>query len=188
MTTQFILLAGIDAGIVLLLLRERGIWQRMRTAPLSKAQFLVARTCATMLISLFQFTLIYVIAIAVFGVRIHGSMVGFVGLALALCFMNSAFGLMLAALGRSAAATRGIAVLVTLLMVMIGGAWVPSFVFPKWLQQASLAVPTRWAVDGLDAVTWRGQELSAALGPIAVLGATAMLCLGITIWRFRWEE
>ncbi len=188
MTTQFILLAGIDAGIVLLLLRDRGIWQRMRAAPLSKAQFLLARSCATMLISLFQFTLIYTIAIAVFGVRIEGSVIGFCGLALALCFMNSAFGLMLASLGRSAPATRGIAVLVTLLLVMLGGAWVPAFVFPKWLQQASLAVPTRWAVDGLDAVTWRGQNLSAALVPMAVLGATAMVCLAIAIGRFRWEE
>jgi ABC-2 type transport system permease protein len=107
---------------------------------------------------------------------------------MALCFMNSAFGLMLAAVGRSAAATRGIAVLVTLLLVMIGGAWVPSFVFPKWLQQASLAVPTRWAVDGLDAVTWRGQGLAAALAPIAVLCATAIICLGLAIWRFRWEK
>jgi ABC-2 type transport system permease protein len=188
MTTQFILLAGIDAGIVLLLLRDRGIWQRMRAAPLSKSQFLVARSCATVLISIFQFTLIYLIAIAIFGVRIEGSVIGFVGVALALCFMNSAFGLMLASLGGSAAATRGIAVLVTLLLVMLGGAWVPSFVFPKWLQQASLAVPTRWAVDGLDAVTWRGQGLSAALPPIAVLGATAIICLAIAIWRFRWEE
>jgi ABC-2 type transport system permease protein len=188
MSTQFILFAGIDAGIVLLLLRERGIWQRMRAAPLGKAQFLVARSGATMLISMFQFTLIYVAAIGIFGVRIEGSVIGFLGLALALCFMNSAFGLMLASLGRSAPATRGIAVLVTLLLVMIGGAWVPSFVFPKWLQAASLAVPTRWAVDGLDAVTWRGQGLDAALAPIAVLVATAIICLGIAVWRFRWEE
>jgi ABC-2 type transport system permease protein len=188
MSTQFILLAGIDAGIVLLLLRDRGIWQRMRAAPLSKAQFLLARSSATMLISMFQFTLIYAIAIAIFGVRIEGSVLGFCGVALALCFMNSAFGLMLASLGRSAPATRGIAVLVTLLLVMIGGAWVPAFVFPKWLQQASLAVPTRWAVDGLDAVTWRGQGLSAALAPMVVLGASAIICLAIAVWRFRWEE
>jgi ABC-2 type transport system permease protein len=188
MTTQFILLAGIDAGIVLLLLRDRGIWQRLRAAPLSKAQFIVARSSATLLISLFQFTLIYAVAIAIFGVRIEGSVIGFCAMALALCFMNSAFGLMLASLGRSAPATRGIAVLVTLLLVMIGGAWVPAFVFPKWLQQASLAVPTRWAVDGLDAVTWRGQGLTAALPAIAVLAATAVICLGVAIWRFRWEE
>ena len=69
MTTQFILLTGIDAGIVLLLLRERGTWQRIRAAPLARAQFLVARTIATMLIGVFQFTLIYAVAIGVFGVR-----------------------------------------------------------------------------------------------------------------------
>jgi ABC-2 type transport system permease protein len=188
MTTQFILLTGIDAGIVLLLLRERGTWQRIRAAPLTQAQFLLARTIATMLIGIFQFTLIYAVAIGVFGVRIDGSAVGLAGIALALCFMNSAFGLMLASVGRSAAATRGIALLVTLLLVMIGGAWVPSFVFPKWMQQASLAVPTRWAVDGLDAVTWRGQGLHAALAPIAVLCTTAIVCLSVAIWRFRWED
>jgi ABC-2 type transport system permease protein len=188
MTTQFILLTGIDAGIVLLLLRERGIWQRMRAAPLHKGHFLLARVLATMLIGMFQFALIYAVAIGVFGVRVEGSALGLVGLGFALCFMNSAFGLMLAAIGRSAAATRGIAVLATLLLVMIGGAWVPSFVFPRWLQQASLAAPTRWAVDGLDAVTWRGQGLDAAFAPIAVLSSTALICLGIAIWRFRWDE
>jgi ABC-2 type transport system permease protein len=187
MTTQFMLLAGIDAGILLLMSRERGIWQRLRSAPLSKAEFLLARTIATMLISLFQFTLIYAAAIAI-GVRISGSMLGFAAIAVALCLLNAAFGLMLASIGRSAAATRGIAVLATLLLVMMGGAWVPSFVFPKWLQQASLALPTRWAIDGLDAMTWRGLGLQAAAAPVAVLVTTAMLCLAIAIWRFRWEE
>jgi ABC-2 type transport system permease protein len=188
MTTQFILLAGIDAGIVLLLARERGIWQRLRSAPLGKAQYLLARIISTALIGLFQFTLIYTAAIAIFKVRIGGSFIGFAALAVALCVLNAAFGLMLAAIGRSAAATRGIAILATLLLVMVGGAWVPSFVFPKWLQQASLALPTRWAVDGLDAMTWRGLGLDAAVAPILVLGATAMVCIAIAIWRFRWEE
>ena len=188
MSTQFILLAGIDAGVVLLLMRERGVWQRLRTAPLSRTDFIVARTVATTLISLFQFTLIYLAAIMVFGVRVDGSWVGFVGIAVALCFLNAAFGLMLAAIGGSVGATRGIAAMVTLLLVMVGGAWVPSFVFPKWLQQASLLAPTRWAVDGLDGATWRGQPLAAAIPPFAVLVVAAIVCLGIAIWRFRWEE
>jgi ABC-2 type transport system permease protein len=76
----------------------------------------------------------------------------------------------------------------TLLLVMVGGAWVPSFVFPKWLQQASLVLPTRWAVDGLDAMTWRGLGFGAAVSPLLVLSATAALCMAIAIWRFRWEE
>ena len=167
MSTQFILLAGIDAGVALLLMRDRGVWQRLRSAPLSRTEFIVARTTATTLISLFQFTLIYLAAILVFGVRVEGSWVGFAAIGVALCFLNAAFGLMLAADGGSAGATRGIAAMVTLLMVMVGGAWVPSFVFPKWLQQASLLAPTRWAVDGLDGATWRGQPLAAAIAPLS---------------------
>jgi ABC-2 type transport system permease protein len=71
---------------------------------------------------------------------------------------------------------------------MIGGAWVPSFVFPSWLQRASLAAPTRWAIDGLDAVTWRGLGINAAVAPLLVLGGSAAVCLAVAIWRFRWED
>jgi ABC-2 type transport system permease protein len=188
MTTQFILFAGIDAGILLLLTRERGIWQRLRSAPLSKTEFLLSRTLATTLISLFQFTVIYCAAIGIFGVRIGGSAFGFATLAVALCVLNATFGLMLSSIGRSAGATRGIAMVVTLLLVMIGGAWVPSFVFPSWLQRASLAAPTRWAIDGLDAMTWRGLGLDAAVAPLLVLAASAVMCLAIAIWQFRWED
>jgi ABC-2 type transport system permease protein len=188
MTVQFLLLAGVDAGVVLLLLRERGIWQRLRSAPLAKADFLVAKALATMLIGLFQITAIYAAAMGIFGVRISGSVAGFVAIAIVFCFLNATFGLMLASIGRSAPATRGIAVMVTLLMVMVGGAWVPAFVFPKWLQQASLIAPTRWAVDGFDAMSWRGLGFDAALPPILVLGGTAAVCLVIAIYRFKWDE
>ncbi len=188
MTVQFILFAGIDAGILLLLLRQRGIWQRIRSAPVSKLEFILARVLATAAISAFQFLVIYIAAIAIFGVRISGSVPGFLLVAVTFCLLNAAFGLMLATLGRSAGATRGIANLVMLLLVMVGGAWVPSFIFPHWLQQASLITPTRWAVDGFDATTWRGLPFSSALLPAAVLAGFALLCFRIAVWRFRWEE
>jgi len=73
-------------------------------------------------------------------------------------------------------------------MVMLGGAWVPSFIFPEWLQTASLAVPTRWAVDALDAMTWRGQPFAEALLPAAVMLGFSAAFMAIAIWRFRWEE
>jgi ABC-2 type transport system permease protein len=188
MAVQFILFAGIDAGVLLLLTRSRGIWQRIRSAPITKSQFLLARTLSTTAIGLFQFAVIYLAATLIFHVRIDGSMIGFVLVAIAFCLLNAAFGLMLAAIGKSAPATRGLATLVTLLLVMLGGAWVPSFVFPAWLQQASRFAPTRWAVDGLDAMTWRGLPLHEAFMPTAILLGSALLCLGIAIRRFRWEE
>jgi ABC-2 type transport system permease protein len=188
MTVQFLLLAGVDAGVFLLLLRERGIWQRLRSAPISKTDFLVAKTIATMLIGMFQMVVIYAAAIGLFGVRINGSAAGFVLIAIVFCFLNATFGLMLAAIGRSAPATRGIGIMVTLLLVMVGGAWVPSFVFPRWLQSVSLAAPTRWAIDGLDGMTWRGLGFSTVITPVLVLSSVAAACLAIAILRFKWDE
>lgn len=188
MAVQFILLAGIDAGVLLLLTRQRGIWQRLRSAPLGRRDFIVARLLATTLVSLFQLTLIYLAAMLLFKVRVEGSWLAFAGIGIAFCVLNAAFGLMLATIGRSAPATRGIANMATLLLVMIGGAWVPAFVFPRWLQSASLYAPTRWAVDGFDGATWRGLPLSSAALPILVLAGSAAICLGVALWRFRWEE
>ncbi len=188
MSVQFILFAGIDAGIMLLLLRQRGLWQRIRAAPLGKGEFVLARMISTALISAFQITIIYLAAMLIFKVRIEGSLPGFVLVAGAFCLLNAAFGLMLATVGGSAPATRGIATMVMLLLVMMGGAWVPSFIFPQWLQGAAQFTPTHWAVNGLDAMTWRGLPFSEALLPAAVLSGTTLLCLAIAIWRFRWEE
>ena len=188
MAVQFILFAGIDAGVVLLLTRQRGIWQRLRSAPLSRSEFILARALATTIIGLFQITVIYLAAMLVFNVRVEGSWAGFVAVGISLCLLNAAFGLMLATLGRSASTTRGLAMMATLLLVMIGGAWVPAFVFPSWLQNASRYVPTRWAVDGLDGATWRGLPFDAAVLPTLVLIGSAAICLLVAIWRFRWEE
>ena len=75
-------------------------------------------------------------AILVFGVRIQGSVLGFLGVAIACALMAATFGLLIAALGKTPAATRGVTTLAVLMMVMLGGAWVPTFIFPAWLQQA----------------------------------------------------
>jgi ABC-2 type transport system permease protein len=144
MSVQFILFMGIDAGVVLLLMRQQGFWRRLRAA-------------------------------------------GFAGVAVAFALLAATTGLMVAAVGRSVAATRGLSVFAVLILVMLGGAWVPVFVFPAWLQRVSTWVPTRWAVDGLDAMTWRGLPFEAALEPIAIMLGWAVLFALIAVWRFDWE-
>src|SRR5213076_3432560 len=98
-----------------------------------------------------------------------GSVLGFVGISIGVATMAASFGLLVAALGNTPASARGITTFAILIMVMLGGAWVPAFVFPRWLQQFTMIVPVRWAVDGFDAMTWRGIGLSGALVPTLML-------------------
>ncbi|MBP7665511.1 MAG: ABC-2 transporter permease, partial [Burkholderiaceae bacterium] len=142
MGVQFVLLMAVDTGIALLLMRRTGLWQRLRAAPLSRLQLLGSRVASGALTGLGVFVVVFAVAIAVFGVRVQGSAVGLLAVMAATALCSATLGLMVAALGRSPEATRGLAILVTLLLVMLGGAWVPSFLFPPWLQAAAAWTPT----------------------------------------------
>jgi len=186
MAVQFILFMGLDVGIALLILRQSGLWQRLRAAPLSRTMLLGSRTVSASLVAGFILLVLFSFARVVFGVRILGSFVGFVGVCAAFSLMTAAFGLMVAALGETVEATRGYSIMATLVMVMLGGAWVPTFVFPAWLKRLTVVVPTRWAMDGLDGMTWRGLGFSSAVAPIAVLLFFTLLFGAIAVMRFRW--
>lgn len=187
MGVQFILMMGIEAGVGLLLLRRRGLWLRLKAAPLSRATLLTSRVVSAAIMSLVMLAVLYAGAGLLFGVRIDGSLAGFAGIAVAFALTTAAFGLLVAALGETPEATRGIAIFATLVMVLLGGGWVPSFLFPAWLQQASLVLPTSWAIRGLEAMTWRGLGMDEAWPAIAALCGFAAAFLAIAVWRFRWD-
>jgi ABC-2 type transport system permease protein len=188
MAIQFLLFAMANMGIEMLLERQRGLWKRLRSAPVSRFTLLTGKMASGAIVSLMILLVCFAFAMVVFGVRIQGSILGFLGIAVACAMMASTFGLLVAALGNSPATARGITTLAVLMMVMLGGAWVPSFIFPAWLQQFTLVVPVRWAVDGLDAMTWRGIGLTGAVIPAAVLVGFAAAFSVIAASRFRWEE
>jgi ABC-2 type transport system permease protein len=187
MGVQFILFMGVDMGIGVLLARRSGIWNRLLAAPLTLTTVLLARAASAAIIAFCLLAAIFVFAMAVFGVQV-ASFAGFAGVGICFALLTASFGLLIAAFGKTPEAARGIAVFATLIMVMLGGAWVPSFMFPDWVQKAALAVPTRWAIDGFDAMTWRGLGLEAA-GPAmaAELGFTLLFAL-LAIWKFRREQ
>jgi ABC-2 type transport system permease protein len=184
MGVQFILFMGIDMGIGILLARRMGIWNRLLAAPISMTTVLAGRAISGAMIAMGLMCAMFACAMLIFKVEIS-SVGGFLGIALSFSLMTAAFGLLIAAFGKTPEAARGIAVFATLIMVMLGGAWVPSFIFPEWVQQATLVVPTRWAIDGFDAVTWRGLGLEGALKPIAVQLGFAAVFGSLALWRFR---
>jgi len=187
MSVQFILFMGIDAGMMMIYQRRSGIWKRMRAAPISRFVLIGSRAASAAIIAMVILCVVFSFARVVFHVRIEGSLPGFLLVCAAFSLMTAAFGLLVAVLGRTPEATRGLAVLATLILVMLGGSWVPAFLFPQWLQRATFAVPTRWAVDGLDGMLWRGLGFDAALAPVAAILGFAAVFGALAVWRFRWD-
>ena len=184
MSVQFILFMGIDMGIGILLARRMGIWNRLLAAPITVTDILLSRALSAALIAAGLVAAIFVAAALVFKVQVT-NLPGFVLVTVCFALMTASFGLLLAAFGRTPEAARGMAVFATLILVMLGGAWVPSFVFPAWMQQLTVVVPTRWAVDGFDAMTWRGLGMDVAFLTGGVQLAFTALFAGLAMWRFK---
>jgi len=188
MAVQFLLFAMANMGVEMLLERQKGLWKRLRSAPVSRFALLSGKILSGAIISVMVLLVCFAFSMLVFKVKIQGSVAGFLAVSIACGLMASTFGVLVAALGNTPATARGMTTLAVLMMVMLGGAWVPTFVFPAWLQQATLVVPVRWAVDGLDAMTWRGIGISGAIVPTLILLGFAAAFGALAMTRFKWEE
>ncbi len=184
---QFVLMAAMDWGISIILDRQRGLWRRLRAAPLSRTTLLGARAISSSIIGFSTLLMCWAFSIAVFHVHVSGSWAGFIAINAAVAVFAASLGLCIASIGKTPEATRGISIFAILILVMLGGAWVPTFIFPAWLQKVTTIVPTRWAVDCFDAMTWRGLGIGSAVAPVAVLLGYASVLTVLAVKFFKWE-
>ena len=188
MTLQYLLFWGMESGLLFLRERRRGVWTRVRAAPVPLGCVLAAKALSTAMIALLQVLATFGFGYLVFGVAITGSFIGFLLLAVASCSLAAATGLLVAALGRTEARARSVSVLVILGVSMVGGLWVPAFALPAWVRDVALSLPTSWAMRGLGSVTWQGQGFFAVLPSVAMVAAFAATFLLLAAWRLRTIE
>jgi ABC-2 type transport system permease protein len=188
MAVQGCFFFAIDAALGILKDRKNGIWRRLQASPLSKGMLLAGKFGSITLISLIILSAVFLAGRLLFGIEVMGSMGGFLLVFLATALMIAGFGLLVASLGKTEAQCRGFATPLVLGMAILGGAWFPSFMMPAWVQQISKFIPSRWAVDGFDAMTWRGGSFTEALLPAGILVAFSLAFTTIAYNRFKWES
>jgi ABC-2 type transport system permease protein len=185
---QGLLFFAIESAVGLARERRQGIWKRLRSAPVPPWVFVLSRGINSTLMAFAVIVLIFGVGAALFGIRVLGSITGFLLLAIATAAMAATFGLMFATVGRSETQSRAVAILVILVMLATGGAWFPMERMPPWVQSAASYMPVRWAVEGFDAMTWRGEATSDALRPAGVLLLFALAFGTSAVLRFRYSQ
>ncbi len=188
MTLQYLLFWGMESGLLLLRERNRSVWLRMRSAPVSLSEILLAKALATATIALLLIGFTFLMGNLIFGVTVNGSVLGFVFLAMAISALAAVTGLMVAAVGGTEARARSVCILVILGVSMIGGLWLPSYLLPAWVRDLSLAMPTTWAMRGLEGVAWQGRGLIASLPSLAAVAGFTACFLAVAVARLVSNE
>lgn len=174
-------------GISLVVERSKGTLVRLRTAPLSWSGVLGGKALACFIAT--ASVSVGMLLVARLGFGVNPDSIVLLALAVA-CVCACFVGLMmlLAVLGRSEGSAGSIGWAVILVFMMIGGATVPLFFMPKWLQNLSVVSPVRWGILALEGAMWRGYSLTEMLLPCGVLLAVGAVSMIVGVRLFRWTD
>jgi len=183
-------LLGVSAGFGISLVSERtgGTLRRLRVAPISRSDVLLGKGLACFLAAIAVSALLILIGVLLFGVQPENWPLLALGVASAgVCFTGIM--MLLSVLGRSEQAAAGIGWAVLLVLGMLGGAMVPLFIMPAWMQSMASFSPVKWAILAVEGPLWRGFGIDQMLIPCGILLTTgaAAFAIGASVFG-RLEE
>ena len=165
-----------------------GTWERLRASVLTPFELMFGKAVVPALVAGTQLTVLLGGGGLLFGLRLEGSLLGYVAVAVALGLMQISLGFMLLSLCRSVMQLNALTNAGAMLLGGLGGAITPIEFLPGWAQTIAPAVPTYWAMEGFRAVTMEGGGLGDVARPVGVLMAFTLGFLAVALKRFQIEE
>jgi ABC-2 type transport system permease protein len=161
-------------GISLVTERTHGTLVRLRMAPLTRVQILGGKALSCFSAILIVEVMLLGVALG-FGVRPTSyAMLALGGLSAAICFVG--FMMFVASLGKTEQTASGAAWAMLMPLSMIGGAMVPTFIMPSWIQSISFISPIRWTMLAIEGGVWRNFSLGEMVTPCAILISVGVAC------------
>ena len=128
-------------------LRAQGVLRRMYCSPCSPARVLACDTLASGVMAVISTLLLTVAAVVIFGYRMSGNVLAYMGLWLLTMLSMFSIGLMVAGLCRT---TKSMNVATSLLyfpMLLFSGATIPAEVFPAGFRAVAKLMPLGVGID-----------------------------------------
>lgn len=175
-------------GISIVVERTRGTLERLRLAPLGRAQILGGKALACFLATMSVAIFLFVIGWLLFGVQPNSIPRLAVGLlSIAICFVGIM--MLLSIIGKTEAAAAGIGWSVLLVCSMFGGGMMPLFILPRWVQDVGSFSPVKWGILVMEGAVWRDFGWARMLECCGILVAYGIVTfvVGVILAR-RWNR
>lgn len=182
---MFLLFALSNTAVAFFDEKNAGLFQRLLSSPVSRAQLLWSRFLYGVLFGLMQLFALFLAGHFLYGVDVFGHLGSLLVMCAAVAAACTGFGMLVAAVTPSPQAAQSLATLLVIAMSACGGAWFPISFMPAFMQQVAHFTIVYWAIEGFGAVLWAGDTF-ARLAPIlgVLLGTTAVV-MAVAVWRFN---
>ena len=165
--------------------QNAGLFQRLLSSPVSRAQLLWGRFLYGVLFGLMQLSALFYAGHLLYGVDVFGHLGSLLLVCTCVAAACTSFGMLLSAVTKSPEAASGLATLLVITMSACGGAWFPISFMPEFMQHIARFTLVYWAIEGFGAVLWAGNTVAQLLPILGVLIGITAAAMTIAIWRFN---
>lgn len=179
---------GCVIGFAISLVQEKtlGTMNRLIVAPISRTQIVAGKALGCFVAQIAVVTLLFLVAFFVLDVRFNLPKLILAAIASGICFV----GLMMffASLAKTERSVAGITNAFLVMMGMIGGAMIPLFVMPGWMQAISNFSPVKWAIVAFEGAIWRDFSYGEMMTPVLILLAIGVVAFILGTRMVKLEE
>jgi ABC-type transport system involved in multi-copper enzyme maturation permease subunit len=186
MGTMFVLMTIFGGMAALIVERQQGTLQRLAVMPVSRSTLLIGKILARFSLGLLQFLVVFVVG-AVLGMNFGRDPVALLLLVIVYTLSVTAVSFAIGSGLKNASQASGLALLLTLTLAPLGGAWWPMSISPRIMQIAGHISPVAWAMDGFTRLTYEGGRLADLWLPLSILAGMTVVAFLIAIPRFRYS-
>ena len=174
-------------GFAIVMARMQKLLKRFAATPMRRWHFLLSFMLSRLIFLFLEVLLILSFAYFVFGVKVHGSPIAVLLIAILGSLSFSGLGLLVAARPRTIEGVSGLMNFVMLPMWLLSGTFFSAARFPDMLQPFVRALPLTALNDALRAVINDGAPLAATATQIIILLAWGVVSFVIALKIFRWQ-
>ncbi len=184
---MFVMMGVCFAGVAMVQERHHKTLARLLTTPTEKFSIISGKMLGFFLVGFIQFMILILFGQLVLKVNWGNLPLGVLLLVISYVLSVTGLGTLLSVVVRTSAQAGAFAVLISMVTSMLGGAWWPIEIVPRFMQNIARFTPQYWAINGFNKIITRGFGITEILPNFYVLLAISAISLLLAIRFFRFE-
>ena len=166
--------------------RQKKILKRFKITPSSPVLLLSVQVTIYMIYSLIALVLIYLVSVLLFGMKLQGAFLPFMGAFFLVMISMFSIGMLVGGVSPNTKIASVLASLLYFPMLIFSGATLPYEVMPAVLQKLADLLPLTQGIKLLKAASL-GLPAENVMASLAVMAVITVVCSGVSIRFFKWE-
>ncbi len=167
--------------------RRNGSLTRVFLTPTSNTTIVLGTLLFYIVFEVFRSSFLILLAMSLFSIKIEGSLLSIFIILVLYAGVSTAIGMFISTLVKTEDQYMGMAMLVSMPTIFLGGAFFPIQTMPKFLQGLASVLPVTYAGDALRGVMIKGFSLATVSLDLLILGIFFAATVGAVLMVFKRE-